>query len=240
MIFNDVDILSVDKTISINKEIPPGMPRREIHTIRGNASEHLGGITKERDEYIVRVNIAAKSADEAWLVRGKLAAWAMNSGEETAQLIPTHRTDVAYDAIVASITPPEFKKGFATVTVTFLLPDPVCYDRREQTMTGSGTMSLTIGGTEEAEPVVTITPATQTSFIRCTLDGKKSMALRGTFAAGIPVEIDFAQGRVSAGGEDINETISFEESSWRLGFTPGSHTLVCTGASEVRWRNRWA
>lgn len=240
MIFNGVDILSVDKTISINKEIPPGMPRREIHTIRGNASEHLGGITRERDDYIVRVNIAAKTADEAWLARGKLAAWAMSSGEETAQLVPTHRTDVAYDAIVSSISAPEFKRGFATVTVTFLLPDPVCYDRLEQKKTGSGTITLTIGGTQEAEPIVTITPASQATFVRCTMDSQKSMTLRGTFEANVPVEIDFAQGRVSAGGVDMNETISFEESSWKLGFTPGEHRLVCTGAAEVRWRNRWA
>lgn len=240
MIFNDVNILNIDRTISINKEIPPGMPRREIHTIRGNAGEHLGGVTRERDEYVVRVNIAAKTAEDAWIVRGKLAAWAMSSGEETAQLIPTHRPDVAYDAIVSSISAPEFKRGFATVTVSFMLPDPVCYDRMEQRVTGSGTLTFTIGGTMETEPVVTITPANASSFVRCTLDSKKSMALHGTFAAGVPVEIDFEKGRVSAGGADINETISFEESSWRLGFTPGEHTLVCTGSAEMRWKNRWA
>lgn len=240
MRFNGVDIHDIHRAISINKEIPPGMPRREIHTVRGNAREHLGGMTQERDEYIVRVNIAGKNADEAWSVREKLAAWAMSSRETTALLEPTHRKGVGYDAIVSSIAAPEFKKGFATVDVVFLLPDPVARDIAPMRASGSNEISMQIGGTAETRPILTITPAASVSNPTYSLDGKAFFALTGTIAAGTEIEIDFGEGRVRIGGTDSNDRINFKDSDWRPGFFPGAHKLTCPGSRiEARWHNRW-
>lgn len=241
MRFNGVDIHDVDRRISVNKEIPPGMPRREIHTVRGNATEHLGGLTLERDEYIVRVNIAARSADEAWRVREKLAAWAMSSGEETAALVPTHRADVFYDAIVSSIEAPEFNKGFATVNVVFLLPDPTAREIMESSAHGSTEIELTIGGTVEARPVITVSPTASIGFLRCLLDGKAIMAIEGSFSPNSVVVYDYVGGRVTVDGEDANSLIDYAATKWRPGFTPGKHTLLCPNQTiDVRWHNRWA
>lgn len=241
MKFNGIDIRSVHPALSINKEIPPGMARREITTVRGNSGEILAGVQDERDEYTVRVNIAGKTREEAWRVRALLAAWAASSGDKTAQLEPTYWRGKAYDAILESISPPEFTLGFATVDVVFALPHPYAHDANTSGAKGAQTVAFDVGGTARAMPVIRQTLAEDTTTLCWTLDGEPFMQISGEMAAGTKIEADFETGGLTADGAHIERMIDYTRSTWQPRFTPGRHKLESSdaGAIEARWRNEW-
>ena len=58
MRFNGVDIRDVHRAVSVEKEIPPGMPEMTIETAQGWDGETFVGRTMGRGSYVVRVNIA--------------------------------------------------------------------------------------------------------------------------------------------------------------------------------------
>lgn len=241
MKFNGVDIRSVHPALSINKEIPPGMARREVVTVRGNSGETLAGVTEERDSYTVRVNIAGKTREEAWRVRALLAAWAASSGENTAPLEPSHWRGKAYDAILESISPPEFTRGFATVDVVFVLPHPYAHDAHTSSAKGAGKAALEVGGTARAMPTIKQTIAAAANGLTWTLDGKPFVRLEGEIAAGAVVEADFTEGGLTIDGEHKETMINYIQTTWQPGFMPGRHKLASSdaGTIEARWRNEW-
>lgn len=242
MRYNDIDPTSLHRAITIDKEIPPGMPPREVITVRGIGGETLGGIQQERGEYIVRVNIAGRTPQEAWRVREMLAAWACAPGyKKTAKLEPTHRPGVYYDAILGSIEPPEFRPRFATVKMTFILPDPHAKDIAPSSISGESGMEFAIGGTADAQPTIVQTIASDADIVSFALDGAEFMRLLGGFTAGQALEVDFETGSVTLDGERAERRIDFTACRWRPGFTPGRHTLISSDAGqiELRWRNRW-
>lgn len=242
MRFNDVDLLSIHPKISISKEIPPGMPARELRTIATREGERLAGLDLQQDEYIVRVNIAAKNKPMAWEVRAALAAWAMSSGDQLALLEPTHWPGVAYDAIAKSIDPPEFVFGFAVVEVAFALPEPVAHDIMQTAAKGTTSAVLDIGGSMDTRPVITCKPAASTTGLQLTLDGKQFLAIQGEIPAGTEVQVDMSTGALLIGGEHEEKRVIYTDSNWRPGFVPGRHILSSSAESEIeaRWYNRWA
>lgn len=242
MRYNGVDILSVHPAISINKEIPPGMAARNIRTISGKRGDKVAGVDLQQDEYVMRVNIAAKSRQEAWRVRALLAAWATSSGEQTALLEPTHWPRVAYNAIVKAIEPPEFVFSHATVEVIFTLPDPVPFEQIVSIAQGTTTAHMEIGGALAAEPVVTYTPANTVEGLEVLLDSNAFFAINGQISAGTEIIIDTVEGGLLIGGEHQEKRINYSKTDWRPGFTPGLHTLQASaeGTLQARWHNRWA
>lgn len=242
MIFNGVDLLSIHPKISINKEIPPGMPEREARTIATVDGARMAGVDVLQSEYIVRVNIAAKNKTMAWEARAVLAAWATSSGDKLAALEPTHWPNVAYDAIALNIEPPEFVFGFATVEVSFIVPEPVAHDIMQSAAKGTTQTVMDIGGTMVTRPVITCKPAAATTGLQLLLDGKPFMAIKGEIAAGTPVQVDMGTGALLIGGVHAEKQIIYTDSNWRPGFAPGRHVLSssATGDVEARWYNRWA
>lgn len=242
MQYNHVDLLSVHPAISINKEIPPGMPARELRTIASKHGAKLAGVDLVEDEYVLRVNIAGKNKQEAWQVRTLLAAWATSSGEQTAPLVPTHWPQVAYNAIVKSIKPPEFIFGHGTVEIVFALTDPVPYEQTASTAEGVVQAVVNIGGTDRARPVITYTPGITARNFQLTLDGKTFFAIKDQVVEGEPITIDMGEGSLLINGRHAEERIIYTSTDWHPGFTPGSHTVRAnvTGEMQVRWHNRWA
>lgn len=241
MRYNGVDVTTVHRALSVAKEIPPGMPDRENDMIQGRGGEWLAGVRMQRGQYVVRVNVAAKTREEAWEARAQLAAWAMSSGEKTAMLEPTLWPGKAYDAIVNAIEPPEFKPRFAVIKVTFDVPRPVAYDVIESRSSGAGNVSMIIGGTVYARPVIQQTLLSTADVLTWTIDGKTFLTLRGTLKAGDTVEADLKNGSVTINGEHAEAMVDYTGTEWRPGFTPGRHAVASSdnGAMNARWHNEW-
>lgn len=242
MIYNGVDLMSVHPRISIAKEIPPGMAPRTVRTIPTQYGEILAGVDIEQDEYIVRVNIGARRRAEAWEARAALAAWATSAGGNAAQLVPTHWPQVAYDAVASRIDPPEFRFGFGTVDVTFVLPTPTAYELRTKRAAGDGYVLIDVGGSADAEPSITVTAAADSDGMLLTLDNETFWQISGQISTGDVIEISMQQGSLIINGEHAEQRIVYTATRWRPGFSPGRHAIVSSvaGRVEATWHNRWA
>lgn len=244
MRFNGKDIRHVHRAISIAKEIPPGMPNREIATIETARGDEVSAVDVLQDTYRVRVNIAARSLEEAWRVRELLAEWAMSSGKQTAELEPTRAPGKAYDAIVKSISRPEFVFGFATVDVDFLLPRPVMHEMIEKTANGNSTNEITfrVGGSVSVQPAFSIVANAAANGLTLSMDGKQFLKLNRRIKAGETVEVLLKTSAVLVNGEHAEEDIVYTETDMDVELEPGAHKLQSSvaGALKARWRNEWA
>lgn len=241
MIFNGKDLISVHPALSIRDEVPPGMARRQIATIKGTDGEIVSDVVVEAGEYLVRVNIAGRSKKEAWEVRELLAAWAGSSGNRTAELIPTHRPSRCFDAILSSIGDPQFVRGFATVDVRFMLPRPIARNLFPSNASGTGKMTAQVGGSLAARPVIRQTLAESRTNVVWTMDGQSILTLRAGMGAGQVIEMDTRYEKLTIDGMNALALIDPQNTKWRPGYMPGRHEIVSTdsGAMEMRWHNEW-
>lgn len=241
MKFNGVDPTTVHPAIRISKEIPPGMPTRQLRTLAASDGEILTGKETGAGRYVVRINIAARTPAEAWEAREKLAAWADGSGEGTNELEPTHRPERVYDAAVESISDPEFEPRFAVVDVTFLVPRPIARSRTLSTARGTGRISLNVTGSSRPRPVIRQTLKASAQRVTWTMDGREMLDVSGSFAAGQVLEMDTAHERLTIDGAVSMTVINPQASRWRPGFTHGAHTIQSTdgGEMEMRWHEEW-
>lgn len=243
MRFCGVDPTTLHKAISIAKEIPPGMVKRNIYRVRGNRGDVVGGVEEESDEYIVRVNIAGSDAREAWAVRAMLAGWACAGGKQGARLEPTHWPGVYYDAICSHIDPPEFKPRFVTVEVAFLLPsgEAMSLAERERSGTNEGTQ-IRIGGTRNAHMRLLLTMSKAASGVSIAMDGVNIAGVTSDVKAGDEIEFDFAAGSLTINGAHAESRIDVLRTDWLAEFAPGAHTITASAAAGVkaRWREAWA
>lgn len=241
MRFNGVDIHDVHRAVSVEKEIPPGMPTRTVETFSGWDGETLAGVTISRGTYTVRANIACRRPEDGWRVRALLAAWAMSSGNSTAELEPSHWPGMAYDAVAEKISAPEFFKGFARVEISFALPRPVAHETIISIASGNGTASMLVGGSLPCMPILRQTIAGSANGIVWSLDGVAFFTVNGAFGAGQVVEADLAKAFLTVDGAHAESRINLTATNWRPGFAPGPHTLTSSNAGtlEARWQNEW-
>ena len=241
MRFCGIDPRTIHPAISIAKEIYPGMARREVMSARGNSGETLAGYQEERDEAVIKVNIAARSRAEAYEARAVLAKWAAASGEKTGVLEPTHWRGKAYNAILSEISAPEFKVGFATVEVTFILPRGQAYDTAQSYASGAGSVDVNVGGSDKARPVIAQTLDADADGLVWSVDGVPFMTLTSSIPAGSRVEADFTQDSLTIDDEHKENMIDYTATTWHPGFTPGRHVITSTdgGRIEARWHSEW-
>lgn len=241
MLFNGKDLRSVHPALSIKEEIPPGTAKRQIITIAGTDGEIVSDVIVERGDYLVRVNIAGRTREEAWEMREKIAAWAGSSGAATAELLPTHRPSRCYDAILSDISDPQFVRGFATVDVTFAVPRPISRSIAKGAAQGAGAMQVRIGGSSPARPVIRQTIAEDREGLAWTMDGKAILTISGSLSAGQVVEMDTRYERLIIDGADALARINPQKTKWRPGYTPGLHVFTSTdgGTMEMRWHDEW-
>lgn len=244
MRFNGVDIRQAHRAISVCKEIPPGMPGRNLVTTNTVMGEVLAAVEMTGAEYTVRVNIAGKTREEAWEARTALAAWAMSSGDGLGELEPTRMQGKAYSAIVRSISDPEFVFGFGTVDVIFALPVPVMHDIRTSTATASKAMKLDllIGGTVGAQPVIEFVSESSGAGVLLKADGANMLRLNGTVNAGEVYAVDLQTGRVEMDGIPIGSRVVYTDTDLDVVLKPGRHLIESsrTGKITARWKNQWA
>lgn len=241
MKFNGIDPTSLHPALRVGEEIPPGMAKRMISTVAGTDGEIVSGVKMESGEYRVRVNFASKNRDEAWTLREMLAKWAGSSGEKTAELIPTHRPQRCYDAILSDIGEPQFSRGFATVDVTFMLPRPVSRSVVSGTASGRGSIKLSVGGSLPARPVIRQTIMQEAGELVWSMDGKPFLTIRAQLSAGQVVEMDTRYERLTIDGANALSAIDPQATRWRPGYTCGRHEIVSTdaGKMEMRWHDEW-
>lgn len=241
MLFNGKDLRSVHPALSIKEEIPPGAARRQIVTIAGTDGEIVSDVIVERGNYLVRVNIAGKTRKEAWEMREKIAAWAASSGRQTAELVPTHRPNRCYDAILSDISDPQFVCGFATIDVTFAVPRPISRSVFQFASQGKGAMQASIGGSSPARPVVRQTIAKNRDGLVWSMDGGAILTITGSLSAGQVVEMDTRYERLTVDGGYALDRINPQKTKWRPGYTPGLHAFTSTdaGTMEMRWHDEW-
>lgn len=243
MRFNGKDLMHVHRAISIAKEIPPGMPARDITTIETSRGDEVTNVAIIQDVFKVRVNIACRAAEEAWRVRELLAEWAASSGDETAELEPTRTPGKAYTAIVKSVSRPEFQFGFATVDVEFLLPRPVMHEMIQKTAskTSATEMSIMIGGTASVQPSFTFEPDAAASGVSLSMDGEIFFRTKTRLKAGDELTVELKTGAVTVNGEHAESEIVYTDTDFDIELKPGAHTLSASAAGTLRarWRNEW-
>lgn len=242
MRYNGVDVCTCYRGISVNKEIPPGMPARDVETAGGWDGEILTGVELKQGRYLLRVNIATRSKAEAWRARAALAAWASSDGGVLCPIEPTHWPGRAYDGIVSSITDPEFVFGFATVDVTFVVPRPVAYEITPTTASGAGQVEMVVRGSMPCGPTITQTISTARTGLYWTLDGERLLTITGALAAGDVVTANLREGLLTVNGQHAEERINVMETGWAASFAPGLHTITSRdkGQMEARWHAEWA
>lgn len=241
MRYNGIDPRSVHPALGIREEIPPGAAKRQIITIAGTDGEIVSDVIIEQGEYLVRMNIAGRTREEAWEARERLAAWAGSSGKQTAELIPTHRPNRCYDAILSGIGDPQFVRGFTTVDVVFTVPRPIARSVFESAASGTGGASPTIGGSSPCRPVIRQTLAADAEGVVWTMDGVKILTLGGSYTAGQVIEMDTKRESLTVDGESALSKIDPQATRWRPGYAPGRHQITSTdaGAMEMRWHDEW-
>lgn len=240
MRFNGRDPTGIHHAISINKEIYPSMPAREIATVETGNGDLIAHVSIQQDEATVRINIAGRTYDEAMEARLKLAEWAGSSHSQTAELKPTHLPGKAYSAILKRIPPIESR--FTTVDVVFLLPRPVLHDITPHRVSGSGTeLTFTTGGTASTQPVFACTLTSAAEGLSMTVDGYLFFAIGGGLSAGQTVEYNLQTGATTIDGVHAESRILYAGIDPDIELLPGKHTLSVSaaGSMTVRWRDEW-
>lgn len=247
MRYNGIDPTTLHRGISIAKEIPPGAPTSQLETLTGASGEIITGRTLKQAEYIVRINIAGKTREEAWGIREKLAAWACSADETTHELVPTRWPGMAYDAIFKEITPPEFVFGFAVVDVIFAIPRPIAHSVNERSVSGSSVAEFAVMGTSYARPEINIT---MVSGYRAeiTVDGKLYAAVSYPFQSGDVMSVQTnppgvviaTSGSVIQADRYVDYAVTDLDAMCKA-LTPGRHSITCAQASgiSVRWREEY-
>lgn len=242
MRYNGVDICQCYRGISVAKEIPPGMPGRSVETAGGWDGEMLAGVEMKQGRYLVRVNIAQRSKEEAWRARAALAAWADSTGGQLGAIEPTHWPGRAYDGVVNSISDPEFTFGFGTVDVTFVVPRPVAYDIAPSVATGNGKAEMAVNGTMPCGPTIKQTMSEARTGLKWKLDGETLLAITGALSKGDVVEANLRDGWLKINGAHVESRIDVLATNWVASFAPGLHSVESQdgGAMEARWHTEWA
>lgn len=241
MRFNGIDLKSVHRALSIEKEIPPGTAEREFETISTKSGDIISEERLESGKYTVRVNIVGRTPEEGWNVRELLAGWATTRGLATAELIPTHRPNRCYDAKIQSISEPEFVHGGAKVTLTFFIPRPVTRDVNVKTASGGGKMTARIGGTYSCRPAIKQIVQTARTGIVWTMDGVPILRIKGELDAGAKIVMDTLNESLTIDGVHAENRIDVSDTKWQPGYWPGTHKIVSTdgGVMEMRWHDEW-
>lgn len=252
MKYNGIDPRTLHPAISIAKEIPPGTVTSQLETTSGSTGEIIAGRTVKQGEYIVRVNIAGKSRAEGWRIRALLAGWARALDDQTHELIPTHWPQVAYDAILKEITPPEFSFGFCTVDVIFALPRAVAHDlavTKLPRVSGEHVKRFLVDGSTYAKPEMTATLMESGDSFRIFVDDVCYVTMNGDFGVsdGLVMKntpkfrlYDASESTFAPIDDRIDPLNTDVQAMWEA-LSPGWHTIRTEPASEIEltWRNEW-
>lgn len=240
MRFNGKELNRLHPAISRSREFPPGMAKRNITTMETTNGDIVGDVRMAQDEYMVRVNIAARSEREAMEARERLAAWAGSSGKQTAWLEPTHAHGRAYKAIAKSVG--RIEQRFGTVDVVFMLPDPVMYDSMMQSHQATDReLVFMVAGSAPIQPEISFTASAASEGLQIAHDGKTIIAIKDRINRGDTVEVMLETGALLINGVHDEKRMIATECDLDEEFGQGRHVLSVSAAGtlKARWRNGW-
>ena len=138
------------------------------------------------------------------------------------------------DAVVTGVSDWDSLFEGGSCEVEFTCFDPVAYG---DDASSAGT-ALTVGGTWETCPVVTLT-ALSGSSVKVADELGRYVLVERELSAGDEVVMDFAAESVTVDGEDASADVAVESTFFSL--VPGAHTLAFTGCTAhlVEWTERW-
>ena len=239
MKFNGVDPNNIHSAVSVSKEMYPSAPAMHMATVSTDQGELVAHVSVEADEATIRLNVAARSYEEAAEARLKIAKWA-NSNGKVAELLPTHMPGKAYGAILKSIGGMENR--FGTVDVVFTLPRPVLYETMKRSASGTGeSVRFTTGGTATVMPVYTAKPMQDAENFALMVDGVTVLAIAGTVTAGQTIEYNTQTGALTIDGEHAESRMRYADMEPDVELLPGVHTLAASVPASLtaRWQNQW-
>ena len=240
MRFNNRDPNLIHPRISVSKEIYPSAPKREIVTVETGSGELVAHVNMAQENATIRVNIAARTYDEAMEARLALTEWAASSRNQTAELEPTHLPGKAYAAILDRITPLENR--FTTVDVVFLLPRPVLHNVAQRRAETTGTeLTFATGGTASTQAVIRAVISQAAQEVRMEMDGCLFFAIGGGVNTGQTVEYNMRTGATTIDGVHAENRILYADIDPDIELLPGKHTLRSSvpGTLQARWHNEW-
>lgn len=240
MKFNGVDPNTLHKALGRSAEAVPGYPALDIETIDTAAGGLLAHISIVQDTYVLRMNIAGETLEEAMEARLALAKWAGSSHKQLAELEPTYMPGKAYSAIVKSIS--RVEKKFTTVDVTFLIPRPILHDVEERTAGASGNdVAVQIGGSASTQVIISVQLTQAAEELTISADGYPLFALGGGFSAGQTVEVNMRTGAVLVDGQHAESRMIYTDMDPDVELLPGTHHITTSKAGNitVRWHDEW-
>lgn len=149
---------------------------------------------------------------------------------------------LCYMAVPSGTDAPKSFVDAESVSVTFLVPEPVMLgDRMTTTVPSGATASVGVGGTAPARPVIEASAAVRDGSTG--LWGVRDTASGGFVRVALPtaspsaVAIDCERRTATVDGQSALVTL---DSDW-LELAPGAHALAVdgTGAATLTWRERW-
>ena len=173
------------------------------------------------------------TAEERSEIRHEMYGWLVALAG--AELSLSGEPDLTWrDAVVTGVSDWDTLFEGGSCEIEFTCFDPVAYGDGKS----SAASSLTVGGTWETWPVVTLT-ASAGSSVKVADELGRYVLVERTFAAGDEVVMDFAAESVTVEGEDASADVAVESTFFSL--APGAHTLAFTGCSAhlVEWTERW-
>lgn len=173
------------------------------------------------------------TAEERSAIRHEMYGWL--AAPAGAELSLSGEPDLAWrDAVVTGVSDWDTLFEGGSCEVEFTCFDPVAYGDEAT----SAASSLTVGGTWETWPVVTLTASAGPSA-KVTDELGRYVLVERAFAAGDEVVMDFAAESVTVEGDDASADVAVESTFFSL--APGAHTLAFSGCSAhtVAWTERW-
>ena len=247
MKYNGLDPTTLHAGISIAKEIPTGAPTSQLETLTGSTGEIVAGRTLKQAEYIVRINVAGRSREEAWRIRALLAQWARATDPTPRELEPSHWPGMAYDAVLKEISPPEFVFGFGVIEVIFAVPRPIAHSIAQSEASGNTSATINVRGSSYIRPEITITTRA-VSRVEIAVDGKVYAAVNYVFPAGSslvvatdPPRVEIVRaGSIIAANEYVDYTVTDFDAMCKA-LSPGTRRLSCNQASAIaaRWKEEY-
>lgn len=233
MIFNGTDLGSWLEVLSINR---PMLASRRLNAtdVSGMNGAYVSDDALESEAITVECAIKAESPDEVAEVRRTLAPLLLTSG--AAKLVLDDEPTLYYYAWCKGGIDTERSHSWPSITVEFLLADPIAYGEERSASVGTGGGKVWNRGTSKAFPTITCTPPKGTSWKLSNTDTGDYIEVQATFDGSIKVALDMAAESCKVNGAYHPVTLGSDF----FPLEPGMQSLKTSGGTAaLTWAERW-